>query len=53
MFKLVNRYGNAHIIAKTERERDEYIKNGYKLEEDIKPKSAAANSKPKVKQNKK
>lgn len=34
MFKMVNRYGNAHKIAKTERERDELLRAGYKLEEE-------------------
>lgn len=29
MFKMVNRYGNAVCMAKTEKERDELITRGY------------------------
>lgn len=34
MFKMVNRYGNAHKIAKTERERDELLRVGYTEEKE-------------------
>lgn len=34
MFKMVNRYGNAHKVVKTERERDELLRIGYTEEKE-------------------
>ena len=34
MYKMVNRYGNAHKTVKTERERDELLKIGYTEEKE-------------------
>lgn len=46
MFKMVNRYGNAHKVVKTERERDELLKMGFTEEKETvkeeKPKAKTA-----------
>lgn len=41
MYKMVNEAGNAHVIAKTDRMRDQFLARGFRIEEpkpaDIKP----------------
>lgn len=37
MYKMVNEAGNAHVIAKTDRMRDQFLARGFRIEEDPKP----------------
>ncbi len=40
MYNMVNAYGNCHMVAKTEREKERLLQRGFHIEEKPAPKPA-------------